>query len=87
MAPIFLYSIVYIYILSIYNNVIQTMKPINCRLICWTSRGYEAFTAQCQSIRKAKEIGKQIVNDGMAFSYNIYRLKPEGNLTNEKGEN
>lgn len=63
------------------------MKPVNCKLVCWTSRGYEAFTAQCESIKKAREMGKQIVADGMAFSYNIYRLKSTSGKANEKCEN
>lgn len=62
------------------------MKPVKCKLICWTSRGYEAFTAQYESIKRAKEIGKQIVDDGMAFSYNIYRLMLTEGETNEKCE-
>ena len=58
------------------------MKSVNCKLICWTSRGYECFSTQCPSIKRARELGKQMVDDGFAFSYNIYRIKE-----NEKCEN
>ena len=53
----------------------NAMKPIPCILVCFTSWGSICLRKEMPSMRKAKEEGEFMIDEGYAFDYKIRKIK------------
>lgn len=50
------------------------MKPIKCKLVCFTRWGSICLNKVCNTISEAKTTAKELIDDGYAFDYKIKKL-------------
>lgn len=51
------------------------MKAIPTKVVCFTSAGYPCYHGEKPSKKEATETAKELINEGYAFSYKLYKVK------------